>query len=142
MILVIGGFFQGKSEYIKMLPQYGRPAAGRQGAERQGAERQDVWIADGKKDPPEQALESPVILGFHHYVRRLADEVQLQKLMDRLIRENPDAIITMDEVGSGIVPMEPEERAYRELAGLAGQRLAREAEEVHRVVCGIGRRIK
>lgn len=137
MILVIGGLFQGKREYLKNLPQYSRFAA-----QRPEAETPLPWAADGKTDTLEQALKSPAILGFHHYVRRLADEVQVQEFIDCVVRENPDVLITMDEVGSGIVPMEPEERAYRELVGLAGQRLAREADEVHRVVCGIGRRIQ
>ena len=48
----------------------------------------------------------------------------------------------MDEVGGGIVPVDPEDRIYRELVGRAGQRLAKEAEQVHRVLCGIGVRIK
>ena len=51
-------------------------------------------------------------------------------------------MIVMDEVGAGVVPVERSDREYREAIGLAGQHLAREAEEVYRVVCGIGMRIK
>ena len=41
-----------------------------------------------------------------------------------------------------LVPMSAEDREYRELVGHTGQLLARQAEVVYRVVCGIGTRIK
>lgn len=132
MILIIGGFCQGKTEYVKSLPEYVNMTAG----------APPLRFADGKTDSPELVETCPVILGFHHYIRRLADEKQVQTLIDHMITKNPDAIITMDEVGSGIVPMDPVDREYREMVGRAGQRLAGEAEQVHRVICGIGARIK
>lgn len=58
------------------------------------------------------------------------------------IGKNDNLIITMDEVGNGVVPMEYRERAYREITGRIGCRLAEEAEEVYQVVCGISRKIK
>lgn len=136
MILIIGGYCQGKTQYMKSLPQYG----GLQG--RNPDRKEEVPSADGMISDLEQAWNLPVILRFHHYVKRLADESQIQELISRILKENPDVLITMDEVGCGIVPMESEDRSYRELAGLAGQRLAKEAKEVHRVCCGIGSRIK
>ena len=60
----------------------------------------------------------------------------------RQILVNPPAVITLDEVGCGIVPMEKSERDYREAVGHAGQMLAAAAAEVYRVQCGIAARIK
>ena len=41
------------------------------------------------------------------------------------------------EVNGGIVPMDGQERAWRERHGVLVQRLAREAEHVTRVLCGL-----
>ena len=41
-----------------------------------------------------------------------------------------------------MVPLEPEDRRWREITGSILTALAKEAAEVHRVVCGIGQRIK
>ncbi|MCM1567914.1 MAG: bifunctional adenosylcobinamide kinase/adenosylcobinamide-phosphate guanylyltransferase [Roseburia sp.] len=51
-------------------------------------------------------------------------------------------IIICDEVGSGLVPMDAFERAYREQVGRVGAYLAAQAKQVIRVVCGIGKKIK
>lgn len=53
-----------------------------------------------------------------------------------------DVVLIYPEVGSGVVPMDPEERAWREAVGRAGCRIAAEADEVYRVVAGIAQRIK
>lgn len=58
------------------------------------------------------------------------------------LAENENAVILLDEVGCGIVPMEKSEREYRESVGRVGCFLAARAEEVWRVVLGIGTRIK
>ena len=42
-----------------------------------------------------------------------------------------------DEVGSGIVPMHAGARAYRDLVGIAHQRLAAQADEVYLLVAGL-----
>ena len=62
--------------------------------------------------------------------------------LQTVICENRNLVITMDEVGNGVVPMEYSERAYREIVGRLGCRLAQQAEEVYVVVCGIAKRIK
>jgi adenosylcobinamide kinase/adenosylcobinamide-phosphate guanylyltransferase len=46
-------------------------------------------------------------------------------------------IVVSDEVGSGIVPMHPGARAYRDLVGIAHQRLAAIADEVTLLVAGL-----
>lgn len=48
----------------------------------------------------------------------------------------------IDEIGSGIVPMNQEERIWREAVGRAGCKIAESAVEVYRVMSGIGIRIK
>ena len=60
----------------------------------------------------------------------------------RSAMEYPDCILICDEIGNGIVPMEAEERTYRECTGRILEGLAAQADEVVRVVCGIGQKIK
>lgn len=55
---------------------------------------------------------------------------------------HPDAVIAANEIGSGIVPINPAERAWREAAGRGLCVIAQRADQVIRAVCGIGVRIK
>lgn len=50
--------------------------------------------------------------------------------------------IISDEIGLGIVPMEKEARLWREETGRALCEIAKLCDEVYRVQCGIGTRIK
>ena len=69
-------------------------------------------------------------------------KVQISCKIENITRNNPPAIVIMDEIGCGIVPVQPEDRVYRDLAGYAGQLLAEKAEIVYRVTAGIGVKIK
>ena len=66
---------------------------------------------------------------------RLADVQDLAALADRLCREYDILIAT--EVGGGVVPMEPEQRAAREAAGRLACLLAARADCVVQMFCGI-----
>ncbi|NCE63443.1 cobinamide kinase [Pseudoflavonifractor sp. 524-17] len=46
-------------------------------------------------------------------------------------------VVIASEIGGGVVPVDPAERAYREAAGRLSCLLAGEAETVVRVFCGI-----
>jgi adenosylcobinamide kinase/adenosylcobinamide-phosphate guanylyltransferase len=70
------------------------------------------------------------------------DGADVRALTGQLLLEHPDCIIISDEIGNGIVPMEHEEREYRELTGRLLCELANKADRVERIVCGIGERIK
>lgn len=86
---------------------------------------------------------APIVADFHLVVRRAIEEGQEARAFARaFIEENPDAVVVTNELGSGIVPMEPSDRAWREAAGRATCLVAQAAETVTRVTCGIGVRIK
>ena len=51
-------------------------------------------------------------------------------------------IIITRETGSGVIPMDPSEERFREITGRLQVLLAKEAEEVYRVCCGIAVRLK
>lgn len=92
------------------------------------------------------ARENPgaeLILNFHEQIRDLITaDGDAVAFTDALIRERPGAVVVSNEVGSGVVPMEKSDRAFREAVGRALCRIAQSAESVTRVTCGIGIRIK
>ena len=59
-----------------------------------------------------------------------------------LLERNPGAVVVCDEVGLGVVPLDPFERRWREETGRALCLLAAAAERVERVSCGLGQRLK
>lgn len=129
MILIIGGAYQGKGEYAYALS---------------GLTREEFLknLADGRKDRLEEAAKKPFLLGFHGWIRQVLDQGgSPEAFVKQVLAANPQ-IVTMDEVGCGLVPIERKEREYRETAGRAGQMLATHAQSVCRVVCGIPVRIK
>ena len=71
-----------------------------------------------------------------------AVEMEIQKLIDTIVSSDKDFIFVSDELGLGIVPDNPLSRVYRDLVGLANQRLTAQAQRVEFVLCGIPKRIK
>ena len=65
-----------------------------------------------------------------------------EESIDALIKENEKKVVIMNDISQGLVPIDAEERAYREASGRAMIRLAAAADEVYRVFCGIGVKIK
>lgn len=92
---------------------------------------------------PEEALKVQAIDRFHLLTKQILSEGgSAQEFASKLVRENPDAVICSDEIGSGIHPIDPEERRWREETGRALCILAEASETVTRVFCGIPQRIK
>jgi adenosylcobinamide kinase / adenosylcobinamide-phosphate guanylyltransferase len=65
---------------------------------------------------------------------------------DRFLRAARGArsslLIVSNEVGLGIVPDNPAARTFRDWSGWIHQKVAREADEVYFLLCGIAQRIK
>lgn len=64
------------------------------------------------------------------------------KLIAQAKQNTGTTIFVTNEVGDGIVPENHLSREYRDLAGIAGQIAAREADEVYLVTCGLPVNIK
>ena len=126
MKLVIGGAFQGKKAYARETFQI---------------EERDV--ADGLVCEQKAVFEAGLVLHFHEYIRRFLGEPEfLEALPQALLERNPRVVLVINELGSGVVPVDAFDRVYRERAGRLCCALAREAKQVHRVMCGIGTVIK
>lgn len=127
MKLIIGGYAQGKLNYV--LKRY---------------RLEDYIVFDGGLPADIEDHGKIMILNhFHHWVKERirnggSPETEIAALTERF----PDCIIVSDEIGNGIVPIDRTERDYRERTGRLLVELAGQADEVVRVICGIGQKIK
>jgi adenosylcobinamide kinase/adenosylcobinamide-phosphate guanylyltransferase len=126
MVLVTGGAYQGKLQYVLELT---------------GLSQADT--ADCESCRTESIYSAKILDNFQMLIKRiLSEKKDMSKILEQLVHENPDVIIIVDEVGCGVVPVDSFERLYRETVGRVSCTLAGKAKEVHRVVCGIGTVIK
>ena len=129
MKLIIGGYAQGKLNYA--VTKYNV-------AEDHVFERVLPTSEETEK------LEGTIIVSsLHKWIRkRIKEGGRPEEEISAFVKKNPDCNIICDEIGNGIVPMDPFERVYRERTGRIQVKLAADAEEVERVVCGIAQKIK
>lgn len=124
MKMIIGGAYQGKLAFAK--EQY-----------------PEVLWTDGKTCTEDELFSCQGICSFHCFLeRKMREGREILEIAGRLKRENPEIVIVTDEIGYGIVPADAFLREYREQTGRVCTELAAFSEEVWRVVCGIGTRIK
>ncbi|MDO4616943.1 MAG: bifunctional adenosylcobinamide kinase/adenosylcobinamide-phosphate guanylyltransferase [Lachnospiraceae bacterium] len=125
MKMIIGGAFQGKHAFAE------RTCGIHEG-----------W-ADGLSCTLEDIYTCRGIRHFHEYVKMLIREDRdPAAFVQELAEKNPDIVLVVNEIGYGVVPMDKFDRKYRETVGRICEQLAARSEEVYRVVCGIGTRIK
>ena len=108
MILIVGGEGSGKRSFARSL----------------GWTEADM--ADGAVDA------RPVI--YHTEKLTMADPEAGETLLEALKSKE---VVICNEVGSGIIPLDPKERRGREETGRLCTRLAQEAAAVVRMVCGL-----
>lgn len=76
---------------------------------------------------------------------RAAEPVTMKRVEELLKTMRATAarvVIVSNELGLGLVPVEPPVRAFRDVAGRVNQQIAAEADEVHMVMGGIPLRLK
>lgn len=150
MILVIGGYAQGKLEYVKN--KYGVGDEDVYDFEKRDTLRDTDFdiIGDYYKndcydiDRLEDKSDRYIVFDNMNYLIKKAIKggKNIDDLIEKFIADYPNAIIITDEVGNGIVPVEKNERLLREKIGRIQCLLAENAEEVIRVVCGIGQKLR
>lgn len=126
MRLIIGGAHQGKLQAL--LAQTGwKPEE----------------LLDGQTCSLSEIPVSKGINRLHRLIFRLLGENRdAAAWIGDFLEENPDAVLICDEIGCGIVPIQPMEREYRETVGRICCGLAAKASQVQRVFCGIPMVIK
>ena len=81
-----------------------------------------------------------IVYGLEKFILSAGDGAE--KLIEAFVENNPEAVLICAEAGCGIVPLDKGERGYRERVGRICCALAKKAERVHRVFCGVGTVIK
>lgn len=120
MRMIIGGAYQGKTDYV--IKKYNIDPD---------------EIMDGTIMSLDKLSELKCINGYHLFVKRLLENgCEPIEITGKILNQNPDVIIIMNEIGNGIIPIEKSERIWREQVGKVGCFLAERAESVERIICG------
>ena len=127
MILIFGGAYQGKLEYAREHWDFGD---------------NDVFFCD---ESLAIDLSKKVICGLEKFVYACVLEgAEAKSVLKMYDDEFPlrDKIWIVDDISQGVVPIDPDRRAWRESVGRTLLWLGKESDEVHRVFCGLGQRLK
>lgn len=126
-ILVIGGACQGKTEWVQEnFPDYKSVSP-------------EMLLRENR----EGKMTSGVYINrFHMILKQWIQNGRDYQEAVALLRQNPSWLIVCDEIGNGIVPIEKDDREWRECTGRALCDLAKDADEVYRIHCGISVKIK
>ena len=122
MIFVFGGAYQGKTDYA--VNAFGRET-----------------VCD-VSETGEPDFTKEIITGIDGFAARLTAAGEEPAAWFAARRGQwKDCVLIVTDISQGVVPVDKELRAAREANGRLMIYLAHEAEQVHRVFCGIGKRI-
>ena len=139
MKLIFGGAFQGKLEYakknfdIKSVHDCGAGVS------------PEAAVGGGAVDfaGTEPDFSKDAVCALEKFVLKcVRDGVEAKEYFMENKEKWQDKVLILTDVSQGIVPMDAELRAFREMNGRLMLYLASEAEEVIRVFCGIGKKVK
>ena len=148
MILIFGGAYQGKLDFAKK--EFGiedRDVLNMTELCAMAIDKNDQDLNYGVDGVIEENLKTAgCIYGLDTYIRFLQERgIDSDSWIEsRLCETNypEEKIVIMGDVSQGLVPLDPEERKFREANGRAMIKLSAKAHSVYRVFCGIGTRIK
>lgn len=125
MHLVFGGAYQGKLDYVK---------------ERYDVKETDIYTCS-QSEPAN--FDYKVIEHLEHFVLYcLRNRIEAKDYLEAHKEEWKGSILICNDISSGIVPYEAEQRAWREMTGRTMVYLGKEAEETTRIFCGIPQKLK
>ena len=124
MVLVFGGAYNGKLDFVK---------------EQFNVSEDDIFYCGVN----EIDFSKKVICGLHKFTyNNTLKEINSLQYIKENINLFKDKIIISDEISSGIVPLKKEDRIWREETGRCLQYLSKESSCVYRIFCGIPTVIK
>lgn len=125
MILVFGGAYQGKLEYV--IQNY-------------NIREEEIFYCDDSK---EIDFSRKVVYGLDRLILNIIkDGADPLEYVNKNIENLKDKIIVCTDVSGGVVPTDPVMRQWREAVGRCMALLSRNAEKVVRIFCGIGTVLK
>lgn len=123
MILVVGGAYQGKLDYVK--------------ANYAPASIFDCGVG------AEIDFSAGVVNSLHKLIlAQIRSGIDPLEYFREYLPELKTKILVCDDISNGVVPVDAEMRQWREAVGRCMNFIASEADEVIRLFCGIGSRIK
>ncbi len=153
MELYIGGFAQGKLEYVQNKKAEEDISIAMvidcaQSDYQKTLQSIDNKIKNENADVNNIANVNDIVIinHLHLWVKDLLregmEESEVQSTILSWVATHPNTILICDELGNGIVPLEKMERIWREQTGRLMIELAKQAERVERILCGLGQRLK
>ena len=153
MELYIGGFAQGKLEYVQNKKAEEATSIVMvidcaQSDYQKTLQSIDNKIKNENADVNNIANVNDIVIinHLHMWVKDLLregmEESEVQSTILSWVSTHPNTILICDELGNGIVPLEKMERIWREQTGRLMIELAKQAERVERILCGLGQRLK
>lgn len=125
MVLIFGGAYQGKLEFAK---------------ENFSVIDEDIFVCTQEN---EIDWSKKVLCDMDQaFLRHVREGKESREVLAEHLKELEDKILIVNDISQGIVPMERELRDWREMTGRAMLYLSKEADEVYRVFCGLGSKIK
>ena len=83
------------------------------------------------------------IINLELFIKNILKQGQKPiEIINKNLFKFSDKIVICEDVCCGIVPISYEDRLFREAVGKILQILSRSSDEVYRVFCGIGERLK
>jgi len=126
MILVFGGAYQGKLDYVM---------------ERFDLGEADIYRCNEKNS--EKPDGKRVIYELDKWIlAKLIEKTYNEEDVNAFIRNLNEEIVICNDISCGIVPMEPIQRAWREAVGRAMATLSKRGDEVIRLYCAIATKLK
>lgn len=153
MELYIGGFAQGKLEYVQNKKAEEAISIAMvidcaQSDYQKTLQSIDNKIKNENADVNNIANVNDIVIinHLHMWVKDLLregmEESEVQLTILSWVSTHPNTILICDELGNGIVPLEKMDRIWREQTGRLMIELAKQAERVERILCGLGQRLK
>lgn len=153
MELYIGGFAQGKLEYVQNKKAEEDISIAMvidcaQSDYKKTLQSIDNKIKNENADVNNIANVNDIVIinHLHMWVKDLLregmEESEVQSTILSWVSTHPNTILICDELGNGIVPLEKMDRIWREQTGRLMIELAGQAERVERILCGLGQRLK
>lgn len=125
MNLIIGGAFQGKTDYARA---------------RFSLKNEDIFVCTTENAPDFSKKCVKHLEEFALFALRRGEEPRAA--LEACREAWTDRILIINDISCGVVPMDAETRAWREACGRMAAYLAGEADTVTRLFCGIPQVLK
>jgi len=124
MILIFGGAYNGKLEFVK---------------EKYELNNDDIFFCTNQT----LKFDKKVLCGLHIFTKAcVLNNINSLEILENNMQNLKDKIIICDDINSGIVPMGKLDRVWREETGRVLQFLTKQSSSVYRIFFGLQEELK